>query len=457
MFDTSENRQKVERALIVRVVQKREETVEEGQALLEELGQLADTLDIPVTCRELVTIQKPQARFLVGTGKADELKAIAEENGCDVIIFDNPLTPAQQRNWEAHTGVCVIDRHEVILDIFAEHARTKEARLQVGLARMEYSLPRLKRMWTHLSRQGGYGGTGGQGGAARGEGETQLEIDRRLVDKKIDKIKAELEVVEKQRATQRKERLRLPVPHAAIVGYTNAGKSSLLNRITGSDALVEDQLFATLDTTTRKVELDNGQTLLLTDTVGFVRNLPHGLVESFKATLEEAVLADYRIHVLDASQPLVFEFYNTTIEVLKELGADVSNMLTVLNKIDLVKEPDRRRQLLAHFPDAVMVSAATGEGIDELHHAMTRMLSDRVQRLKLRIPQKRGDLVSLAHNDGTVLHTDYEGNDILLTAIIPKTSLAQFEPFIISREKTPEPEEISGPKEKEAETAKDVR
>jgi GTP-binding protein HflX len=437
MFDTSEERQKVERALAVRVIQKREETEEEGQALLEELELLLDTLDIPVVARELVSIQKPQAKLFVGTGKADELAEMVKENECDVIVFDNPLTPAQQRNWEKLTGVCVIDRHEVILDIFAEHARTKEARLQVGLARMEYSLPRLKRMWTHLSRQGGVGGgAGSAGGAARGEGETQLEIDRRIVNRKIDKIKAELEEVRRRRATQRKERVRLPVPHAAIVGYTNAGKSSLLNRITGSDALVENKLFATLDTTTRKLDLENGQTLLLTDTVGFVRNLPHGLVESFKATLEEAVLADYLIHVMDAGQPLLYEFHKTTVDVLEELGADTRNMITVLNKIDLVRDPGERKQLKKHFPDAVLVSAKTGEGLDELDHALARAMADKVRKVHLRVPQKRADLVALAHNEGRVLNTAYEGNDVLLTAILPKTHMAHFEQFVIREAKS---------------------
>ena len=229
-----------------------------------------------------------------------------------MIVFDNELSPGQQRKWEELSGMAVIDREEVILDIFGARARTREARLQVELARMEYSLPRLARAWSHLSRQQGLGG--------KGEGESQLETDRRLVRRRIDQVKGELEEVRSQRATQRKQRERVPLPHAAIVGYTNAGKSSLLKKLTGADVFIEDKLFATLDPTTRRIELPGGQPLLLTDTVGFVRKLPHRLVESFKATLEEATLADFLVHLLDATQPEIFAFHRTTMEVLAELG-----------------------------------------------------------------------------------------------------------------------------------------
>jgi GTP-binding protein HflX len=242
----------------------------------------------------------------------------------------------------------VIDRHEVILDIFNMRARTKEARLQVELARLEYSIPRLTRMWAHLDRQGGSGGGAG-GGAAKGEGESQLEIDRRLANKRLDRVKAELDDVKRNRETMRKERSRVPVPHIAIVGYTNAGKSSLLNRLTGSDVLAEDKLFATLDTTTRRMELPDGQHILMTDTVGFVRRLPHDLVQSFRATLEEAIGADFLIHVLDASHPRVLEFFKTTTEVLAELGAGDKQVVLALNKIDLIEDPDRLAQIQRHF------------------------------------------------------------------------------------------------------------
>ncbi len=417
MFETGDT-QKVERALLVRIYQKEEETAEQAQLMLDELGQLVETLGIPVIDQMLVRVSKLQARYLMGTGKADEVNQRVIDQDLDCVVFDNALAPAQQRNWEALTKQCVIDREEVILDIFAEHARTKEARLQVELAQMNYSLPRLKRAWTHLSRQGGGGGSG-SGGAARGEGEQQIEVDRRIVRKRIDRIKAELEEVQKQRATQRKDRSRLPVPTAAIVGYTNAGKSSLLNCLTGADALVENKLFATLDTTTRRIELDNGQTLLLTDTVGFVRNLPHHLVESFKATLEETLVSDYLIHLLDGSQPEVYEFHRTTIDVLQELGADTSQMLTVFNKIDLIEDPAVMHGLRRRFPDALFISVHTGEGIEELKTHLAAMLADRTARVELRLPQSEGQLLALIYKEGQVLDTKYDGNDILLTAVIP--------------------------------------
>ena len=310
----------------------------------------------------------------------------------------------------------VIDREEVILDIFARRAQTKEARLQVELARMEYALPRMARMWGHLDREGG-GGSGGSA-AARGMGEQQIEVDRRLARRRIDRIKADLVVVRKQRATQRKERQKAEAPHAAIVGYTNAGKSTLLNRLAGSEVLEADMLFATLDPTTRRIELPDGQDLLLTDTVGFVRNLPHRLVEAFKATLEEAVLADFLLHVLDASEPELERLCGTTLEVMAELGAAEKPVLTVLNKIDLVENPERLNALRARFPDAVCISAQSGEGLEALEHTFVDYLSRAVARRRYRIPQHRGDLVSLLHSEAKVLETDYDGNDVVVEVLL---------------------------------------
>src|SRR4029077_2108817 len=298
MINVREKPNRVEKALLVGVFK---DTVQkqDAESLLDELNSLVNTLGIPIAESLLVRVAEPSPRYFVGSGKAEEIFSRSKRIGADVIVFDNELSPAQQRNWEAMVGIPVIDRQEVILDIFAQRAQTKEARLQVDLARMEYSLPRLTRAWGHLSRQGG--GLGG-----KGEGETQLETDRRLVRAQIDRLKSDLELVRLRRATQRKQRQRLPLPSAAIVGYTNVGKSALLNKLTGAQVLVEDKLFATLDTTTRRVLLPSGQSLLLTDTVGFIRNLPHRLIEAFKATLEEAVLSDFLIHVLDASHPRVF-------------------------------------------------------------------------------------------------------------------------------------------------------
>jgi GTP-binding protein HflX len=283
-------------------------------------------------------------------------------------------------------------------------------------------------MWGHLDREGGSGGGQG-GGAARGMGEKQIEVDRRLANLSIDRCKRELELVRKQRKTQRKEREKHETPHGAIVGYTNAGKSTLLNILSGADVMAKDMLFATLDTTTRRIDLPDGQPLLITDTVGFVRNLPHRLVEAFKATLEEAVLADFLIHVLDATSHEVERFHDTTLEVLKELGAEEKEIITVLNKIDLVTDPDALAALDRKFPDALHLSAVTGMGLEELLKACSAVLADRVRCKDYRIPQLRADLVGLLHREAKVLSTDYEGDDILVRAVVPPTIAGRLEAF----------------------------
>ena len=416
----------VERALLVRLYfDPREE--DESEALLEELEELVRTLGIEVVEKVLAKSRSMHKKFLCGTGKAAEIVELAKAHECDCIVFDNQLAPSQQREWERAADVCVIDREEVILDIFAKRAQTREARLQVELARMQYALPRMARMWGHLDREGG-GGSGGMG-AARGMGEKQIEVDRRMARVRIDRAKRELEDVRKQRATQRQAREKLGTPHAAIVGYTNAGKSTLLNRLSGSDVLSKDMLFATLDTTTRRIDLPDGQPLLLTDTVGFVRNLPHRLVEAFKATLEEAVLADFLIHVLDASAPEVERFHDTTLEVLGELGAEDKRAITVLNKIDRVTDPARLAELRRLYPDAIHASALDGEGVEAILHACSEVMADRVRRRSYRIPQSRADLLGLLHRDAKVLSTDYEENDILVRAVVPASIAGRLEEF----------------------------
>lgn len=428
MFEVRQKPEMVERALLVRFCFDPRE-MDEAESLLEELGELVKTLGIEVVDSVLARCRDMHKKLLCGTGKADEIVSLARAHDCDVIVIDNGLAPSQQREWEKLADLCVIDREEVILDIFAKRAQTKEARLQVELARMQYALPRLARMWGHLDREGGSGGGQG-GGAARGMGEKQIEVDRRLANLSIDRCKRELEQVRKQRRTQRKEREKLETPHAAIVGYTNAGKSTLLNALSGAEVMAKDMLFATLDTTTRRIDLPDGQPLLLTDTVGFVRNLPHRLVEAFKATLEEAVLADFLIHVLDATSPEIERFHRTTLEVLDELGAEGKPTITVLNKIDLVTDPEQIASLARMFPDALRVSAVTRAGLDRLLDACSTALADRVRCLDYRIPQQRADLVGLLHRDAKVLSTDYEGNDILVRAVVPPMLAGRLEPFV---------------------------
>ncbi len=432
MFDTREKPRMVERAFLIGVYFDKSEE-DTAASLLDELAELVSTLGIEVIAKRCVYVRARSKRYLTGSGKAEELIEEAKNMGADCIVFDNELYPAQQRVWEEEGDITVIDREEVILDIFKMRAQTKEATLQVELARMQYSLPRLARMWSHLDRQRGAGGGGsGGGGAARGEGEQQIEVDRRLARKRIDRIKSELEAVRQNRKTQRKQRSDEGICQASIVGYTNAGKSSLLNSLAGAEVLAEDKLFATLDPTTRRVDLPDGQPLLLTDTVGFVRNLPHRLVEAFKATLEEAVVADFLIHVLDASSPQVFDFYRTTLDVLEELDAADKPTIVVLNKMDLVADdPDRMHELKSHFDEnIVFVSAATGEGLDRLVERICDMMVDRISRLNLRIPQARQDLIALLHREGKIVQETYEGNDVIVGALVPHPLRHKFEPFI---------------------------
>ncbi len=423
MIGQKPDTQKTERALLVGIQTPRDDP-DTVRDLLGELGDLVRSIDIEVAESVQVRLRQTQAALFVGSGKAEELAALAKERGADIIVFDNPLTPAQQRNWEKLSGLCVIDREEVILDIFARRAQTREARLQVGLARMRYSLPRLTRAWTHLSRQAG--GIGG-----RGEGETQLEVDRRIVQKKIQRLRADLEAVRSSRATQRKQRLRIPVPVCAIVGYTNAGKSCLLRALSGADVLVEDKLFATLDPTTRRIALANGQEILLSDTVGFVRRLPHHLVEAFKATLEEAALADLIIHVLDATNPQIFEFHRTTLEVLRELGVDQKPTLLAFNKIDLEPPQEQLAAIRRHFDEPIFISATTGAGLPELLHRISARLELDIATVRLHIPHDKYPLVAKLHQIGKVIETEHLDDGTRLAVSLPHRHLDAFRPFLL--------------------------
>jgi len=423
MFEIKHREKMVERALLVGAYTAVEEK-DDAEDLLQELGELVRTLGIPIVEKLLVYHREPHARLFLGSGKAEEICERARELECDIIIFDNQLTPAQQRNWEELAKITVIDRQEIILDIFGSRAQTREAKIQVDLARMAYSLPRLTRAWSHLGQQGG-------GIGSKGEGESQLEQDKRKIRGQIDRLKRDLKDVRRNRATQRKDRKRAPVPNAAIVGYTNAGKSSLLRKLTGADVLVENALFATLDTTTRKIDLPNKQPLLLTDTVGFIRKLPHQLVESFNATLEEAVMADFLIHLLDASHPRVLEFYGTTMKVLGDLGAENRRMLTVFNKIDRISDPLTKATLRYHHPEALFVSVHTGEGLDALIRELGGLVGTDSTEILLHLPHERSDLLARLHREALVAETDYEEEFIRIRATVPQRFRLTLEPFIV--------------------------
>ncbi|MBT3469679.1 MAG: GTPase HflX [Opitutae bacterium] len=383
------------RALLIGVVLPKTQDLDHEESL-EELEELAFNLGYQVQETLLVKVRKPQARFLTGPGKANEIINLAKSLKCGSILFDEPLMPSQQRNWESTSELNVIDRQEVILDIFADRAQTREAVLQVELARLQYELPRMKRLWTHLDRQRG-------GGAVqRGEGEAQIEIDQRLIRKRIAKVKSELKQVEKRRGIQRKQRMKVPVPSFAIVGYTNAGKSTLLNCLTGSDVLAADKLFATLDPTSRKLTLPSGRIIVGTDTVGFVNRLPHRLIQAFKATLEEALVADFLVHVLDSSNPAVEVHLKTTLEVLEELGAEGKPRITVFNKTDLVEDPVCLRQLGKLVPGALSVSCKTAEGVDGLLSRMDEALRESPVLSELVVPYKHYDLIAQLHELGCI-------------------------------------------------------
>ncbi len=415
--------QKIERAFLVGV-QTKDMALGEAEELLAELGELVENLKLTVVRSTLIVLRTPTPATLLGSGKVAELIELAKADDADVIVFDEALTPAQQRNWEKLSELAVIDRQEVILQVFADRAQTREAVLQVALARMQYSLPRLTRAWSHLSRQRGTGG--GMGG----EGETQLEQDRRLVNDRITALKRELITVRKQRATQRQRRQRVPVPTAAIVGYTNAGKSSLLNALTGATVLAEDKLFATLDPTTRQLNLRGNRKLLVTDTVGFIRRLPHGLVEAFKATLEEVVVADFLIHVLDVTNSNLAQHHETTLAVLKELGAVDKPIITVFNKLDAADPAALNRASLL-VPDALYLSARSGKNLDQLIARCLEQIADAVDSVDLLIPHARYDVISKLHATGHVQHQEERDTGVFIQGRFPSTQARLFTPFIV--------------------------
>ena len=380
---------------------------------MDELRALAETAGAEAVAMTLQRRPAPEVRTFIGEGKAEEVKLLAEENEATLILFDNELSPSQTRNLEELIGHTVLDRSALILDIFAQRARTGEGKLQVELAQYQYILPRLAGMWTHLVRQTAGGGKSPIG--TRGPGETQLETDRRHIRKRIDKLKADLEQVRQVRAVQRRQRKKTELPMVAIVGYTNAGKSTLLNTLTGADIPANDRLFDTLDPTTRKKRISDTQEILLSDTVGFIRKLPHHLVSAFKATLEELAYADLLLHVVDVSDEDWRIQAETVERVVAQLGAQDIPRVMVYNKADKC-DPDT----IPYFrPDeGVAISAKTGEGIDELLKTIERALGRGKHKVKLLIPYSAGAVLDMLHREAQIESTDYAAEGTLVEAIV---------------------------------------
>ncbi len=395
---------------------------------LDELGELAETAGTQIVGEGVQKMVVPVAATYIGPGKAAEFAKSCQENKVDTVIFDDELSPAQTRNLEKIFGCKIMDRTALILEIFGQRARTREGKLQIEHAQLKYLLPRLTRYWSHLSRQRGSTGSIG------GEGESQLEADRRKISERIDKIDSELDKVQRQRETQRAGRQRSQWPLASIVGYTNAGKSTLLNALTGATVLAEDKLFATLDPTTRRLKLPTNQNVLLTDTVGFIKKLPHGLVEAFKATLEEVVQADLLLHVVDVSHPQAEEQIAAVNAVLAELGAAEKSTLMVFNKVDLLEGAGVLNRLREKYANAVSISAKTGEGIAPLLAELGTQLRPVREFLELRIPHEQAAVIARLHAVGQVVEKRYTGKLAKFKARIPQHFHAEFAPYIVKAE-----------------------
>ena len=405
------SQQRKERAILVGVELPSNKHTISLEDSLEELERLAQTAGADVAQKFTQQLRSITPATLVGRGKVEEIHASVNQLHPDLVIFDEDLTPAQQRNLEATFKVRVIDRSQLILDIFAQRARSNEGKLQVELAQLEYLLPRLTRQWTHLSRLGGGIGT-------RGPGETQLEVDRRRIREKISYLKRRLKIVERTRSLQRKERGAVPFATVALVGYTNAGKSTLMNALTRAGVLVEDKLFATLDPTLRSLRLPNGDKIMIVDTVGFINKIPHSLVEAFKSTLEEVMSADLLLHLADMSSPLVDEQIGVIEEVLREIGAGEIPTIIVPNKIDLLPEPPQHLFKNRNKDEVCLISALTGAGIKELLEIISARLDRGKERIHLCLSSSQGALLSLLRERGRVEHEIYNGDLVQITAMV---------------------------------------
>lgn len=434
LFSTEEVKEK---AVMVGVwLGKNNESNLDLEGSLEELAFLAETAGIEVVGEVTQNLLHPNPKTYIGSGKVEELKLLVEELGADIVLFDDELSPRHQRELEEVFGnkVKVIDRTALILDIFALHAETAEGKLQVELAQLKYRLPRLTRAWTHLARQAGGGGgrTGSVGGVGlRGPGETQLETDRREIQKKIAKLEEDLTKVRERRSRHRNQRKKTNIPVVALVGYTNAGKSTLLNAMTSSEIYVADQLFATLDPTIRQLQLPGGTEILISDTVGFIQKLPTQLVAAFRATLEEIKEADLLLHIVDASHEHMQEQSLTVLETLKEIEAGEVPILTVFNKIDLLSA-DRIQEIeaIAHS-NAYFASGLTGEGLEDLQEAIADVLFSSQSMVKVFLPYAEGQLVSIFHERGNVIDVEHLEDGILIYGRLPKEAKSLFDAYRI--------------------------
>jgi len=424
-----------ERALLVGAQLKSQRDGWSIEDSLAELGQLARTAGLEVVGQTWQRVEHFDPATLVGSGKVTELLDLRDDLSFGLVVFDEELSPRQLRNLEKAFGdhVRVMDRTGLILDIFAQHARTREGQLQVELAQYQYLLPRLTRAWTHLARQAGGGAA--RGGAAgvglRGPGETQLEVDRREIGRRIAQIKAELEGVRRHRRLHRKQRERAAAPVVAIVGYTNAGKSTLLNALSGADVLVEDKLFATLDPTIRRVNLPSGREVLFSDTVGFIQKLPTDLVAAFRATLEEINEADLLLHVVDITHPNVLQQAETVTRTLADLGAVDRPIIVALNKIDRLSDPALAPGGCRDFPNSLPISATAGTGLADLLERIEQVLAAGLVYLTVRVPYARGDLVALFHEYGTVVEESHSARGTKLRGYLSRRWFDQLRPFII--------------------------
>jgi len=402
---------------------------------LSELALLGETAGLEIVGQSTQHMVKPNVKTYIGSGKVDEIRMLVGELKADVVLFDDELSPRHLRELEIAFGnhIRIIDRTALILDIFAQHANTNEGSLQVELAQYEYRLPRLTRAWTHLARQAGGGGgrSGKVGGVGlRGPGETQLEVDRREIRTRIKHLKEQLEKVRTHRQQYRSRRKKALVPIVALVGYTNAGKSTLLNRLSKSDVYVADKLFATLDPTTRRVNLTDRHIALFTDTVGFIQKLPTMLVAAFRATLEEITEADLLIHLIDVAHPQAREQAKVVYQTLTEIEADHIPILTALNKIDSLTDPDHARDALADFPSAVAISAMTGEGIPDLLEKTNVYLYEDFIPVQISLPYQEGGLITIFHEQGQVERLEHKSGGVEIQGRIPGRLLSFFHPFL---------------------------